>query len=168
MNQQKWREKAYNEWVGRTTGSRLNMDQARGADARRAADAARVRSQAGPTTPSFSPPVGGGASVHRNHPPAAPRSARSPKWAQQRTSTSSAPGASRVLCVVGALVGYGYGVATTVEAPWLLALAGAIAGAFVLDVMAFVFKVVKLVVLTILTLAGLAVALYVLAMLVAK
>jgi hypothetical protein len=71
-----------------------------------------------------------------------------------------------VLAVVGALVGYGYGAATHVEVPWLFALVGGLAGAFALDVMVFLLKLVKVVVLALLTIAGAAVALYVLAKLI--
>jgi len=167
MNQEQWRKKSYDEWVGRTTGSRLNIDQARGADARRAADAAaRARWQDIPKPPTFSPPVPSGrpAPPAASHPPVIGPVGGS--WSTPRVRSSGSVKVSRTLALLGALVGYVYGVSTTAQTPWFYAVAGGVIGVFALDVLAFVFKLVRIVVLAILTLVGVAIALYVLAKLI--
>jgi hypothetical protein len=165
MNQQQWREKSYQEWVGRTTGARSTMDQARGDDARRAAErAARARSQPLPKPPQFNSPVISAPTKRDASVPVGPVAGPSSGSHPMRRSTSSSVWSARLLGFVGLVVGYGYGAATNPDFAWMYALAGALAGAFALDVLTFAFKLVKAIVVAALIIAGAAVAIYVLSM----
>ena len=162
MNQEQWRKKSYDEWVGRTTGSRLNADQARGADARRAADAAARARWESLKPPKFRPPE---PSV-RPVPPAAQHTPVvgpvAGSWNASSVRPSGSAKASRVLGLLGAFIGYVYGVGADAQFPWVYAVAGGLIGVLALDILRFVFKLVKIVVLTIIALVGIAITLYVL------
>lgn len=140
MNQQQWRQKAYDEWVGRTTGGRANIDQAYGDNARRATERAR-QNWITPTLPSHIPP--------RNE-PKAPRGTITPRTSGEpwfpfvdRWLASVPRWMLWCLALLGALIGYGYRLETAgTGGAFGYALMGGVAGLLLLPVLALALKLV--------------------------
>ena len=159
MDQQKWRQKAYDEEVGRRTGARSNMDQSRGADARRAADiSARTGSsyQSGSgssyQSPNVAAPRGGpGPTSREGGPPARGGASRSGGYAAPSGKSS---GLSWVLLLVGGFIGYGYGVGDGNAV--LYAILGGLVGLLIPSALALAFKLVKVLVIAALVIGGVA------------
>ena len=140
MNQQQWRQKSYDEWVGRTTGARANIDQAYGADARRAAERAR-QDWTTPALPEYKLPRDATTARTRAITPRTPGEPWFPfvdRW------LASVPGwALWCLALLGGVIGYGYRLETAgADGAFGYALMGAAAGFLLLPLLALALKLV--------------------------
>jgi hypothetical protein len=139
LNEEQWRRASYDEWVGRTTGARSNIDQARGADARMRQEAShRAMTNYEVKLPNFGPPsnLSGGRGTYR--PPRGP----SEPWFPFVDRWLAAVPRWFVLALagVGGLFGYGYGVEAGAAAPLGYAIGGGIAGFVALPILAMAVK----------------------------